>query len=204
MQIIFRMVQVAILSLILFLSSSQVMAGKFYKCTDENGEIQYQQVACTSTTAQDTVHVYTEPEHRSQMGTSLMGKSEYIPEGSEPALANKLKFQSGLANVLGLLTPIKFAVIEFYMLNGNWPESPQAMGLNQENLNSSHIDQVLMGDQGAIVAWLSKAFGTEKKIVIAPTPVMDGTSFEWQCLANFPAQAMNISGTALCESRSLH
>ncbi|MCU7873347.1 MAG: pilin [Candidatus Thiodiazotropha sp. (ex Lucinoma borealis)] len=204
MQYIIRLVQVAILSLISFLSSSQVMAGKFYKCTDENGEIQYQQVACTSTTAQDTIRVYTEPEHRSQMGASLMGKSEYTPEGSEPALANRLKFQSGLTQVLGLLTPLKFAVIEFYMMNGNWPESPKAMGFNQENLNSSQIEQVLMGDQGAIVAWLGKEFGTGKKIVIAPKSVMDGTSFEWQCLANFPAQAMSFSGTTLCESRSSH
>jgi hypothetical protein len=87
------------------------------------------------------------------------------------------------------------------MMNGSWPETPQAMGFNPEKLKSSQVEQVLMADKGAIVTWLSSDFGAEKKLVLTPSPVMDGTSFEWRCLANFPAQAMNPSGNRLCESR---
>jgi hypothetical protein len=53
-----------------------------------------------------------------------------------------------------------------------------------------------------IVTWLSSDFGSEKKLVLAPSSVMDGTSFEWRCLTNFPAQAMHLSGNQLCESRT--
>jgi hypothetical protein len=194
--------KVVLLIMFPYLLPDHAIAGKFYKCTDKNGEIQYQQVACNSTIKQDTVHVYTEPDYRSQLGARLMGDTEYIAQGDEPALSNRLKLQSDLSRVLSLLAPIKMAVIEFYMTNGSWPETPQSMGFNQDNLNSSQIDQVLMGDKGAIVTWLSADFGPEKKLVLQPSPVMDGTSFEWRCLANFPEQSMNISGNPLCESRT--
>ncbi|MEW8684093.1 MAG: DUF4124 domain-containing protein [Candidatus Thiodiazotropha endolucinida] len=194
--------KIALLVLLPFLILNHAMAGKFYKCTDENGEIQYQQVACNSTIKQDTVHVYTGPKYRSQLGSTLMNDDEYIAQEDEPALTNRFKFQSELTQVLSLLSPIKMAVINFYMMNGSWPETPQAMGFNQDNLKSSQIKQVLMGDKGAIVTWLSGNFGIEKKLVLAPFPVMDGTNFEWQCLANFPAQALELSGNSLCESRA--
>ncbi|MCG8060000.1 MAG: DUF4124 domain-containing protein [Candidatus Thiodiazotropha endolucinida] len=171
--------KIALLVLLPFLILNHAMAGKFYKCTDENGEIQYQQVACNSTIKQDTVHVYTGPKYRSQLGPKLMNDDEYIAQEDEPALTNRFKFQSELAQVLSLLSPIKMAVINFYMMNGSWPETPQALGFNQDNLKSSQIKQVL-----------------------APFPVMDGTNFEWQCLANFPAQALELSGNSLCESRA--
>ncbi|MBW9265086.1 MAG: pilin [Candidatus Thiodiazotropha sp. (ex. Lucinisca nassula)] len=194
--------KIALLVVLLFLIFNHALAGKFYKCTNENGEIQYQQVACNSTIKQDTVNVYTGPKYRSQLGSPPMGDAEYVAQGNEPALTNRFKFQSELTQVLSLLSPIKMAVIEFYMMNGSWPETPQAMGFNQDNLKSSQIKQVLMGDKGAIVTWLSSNFGKEKKLVIAPFPVMDGTNFEWQCLANFPAQALELSGNRLCESRT--
>ncbi|MCU7920206.1 MAG: DUF4124 domain-containing protein [Candidatus Thiodiazotropha sp. (ex Epidulcina cf. delphinae)] len=204
MQHKFRLLQLSLLALLAFLVPGLVVAGKFYKCIDANGEIQYQQVACDSTTEQNTVRVYTEPKHRSQLGSTLIGTSEYIAEGVEPASVNRVRFQTGLTHVLGLLEPIKTAVVQFYMMNGGWPETPQAMGFEQENLNSSQIEELLMGDGGVIVAWLSNEFGAEKKVVLIPTPVMDGTSFEWRCLANFPAQALNLGGATLCESRSSH
>ncbi|MEW8228991.1 MAG: pilin [Candidatus Thiodiazotropha endolucinida] len=194
--------KIALLVLLPFLILNHAMAGKFYKCTDENGEIQYQQVACNSTIKQDTVHVYTGPKYRSQLGPKLMNDDEYITQEDEPALTNRFKFQSELTQVLSLLSPIKMAVINFYMMNGSWPETPQALGFNQDNLKSSQIKQVLIGDKGAIVTWLSNNFGKEKKLVLAPFPVMDGTNFEWQCLANFPAQALELSGNSLCESRA--
>ncbi|MET0107993.1 MAG: pilin [Candidatus Thiodiazotropha sp.] len=194
--------KIALLVLPSFLILNHAMAGKFYKCTDENGEIQYQQTACNSTIKQDTVHVYTGSKYHSQLGSTLMNDAEYIAQEDEPALINRFKFQSELNQVLSLLSPIKMAVMEFYMMNGSWPETPQAMGFNQDNLKSSQIKQVLMGDKGAIVTWLNSNFGKEKKLVLAPIPVMDGTNFEWQCLANFPAQAMELSGNRLCESRT--
>ncbi|MEW8026513.1 MAG: pilin [Candidatus Thiodiazotropha sp.] len=202
MEKILTIEKIELLVVLSSLTLNHAMAGKFYKCTDENGEIQYQQVACSTTIKQDTVRVYTGPKYRSQLGSSLMGNSEYVAQEGEPALTNRFKFQSELTQVLSLLAPIKMAVIDFYMVNGNWPETPQAMGFNQDNLRSSQIDQVLMGDKGTIVTWLSNNFGTEKKLVLAPVPVMDGTSFEWQCLANFPAHAMNLSGNHICESRT--
>jgi hypothetical protein len=103
------------LALLLFapvLMINPILAGKFYKCIDENGEIQYQQVTCNSTIKQDTVHVYTGPKYRSQLGSTLMGDGEYIAQDNEPALMNRLKFQSEFTKTLSLLTPIKAAVID--------------------------------------------------------------------------------------------
>ena len=195
--------QLTLLSLLFLLSSNPALAKKFYKCTNEEGELVYQQVACDSHISQETVNVFTAPEHRSQLGSKLMGEGEYIPEENEPAIAGKMMFQSRLSSVLSLLTPIKFQIQQYYMMNGEWPEKPQQLGLNQENLKSADITEVLFGDQGAIVASLSDNFGTGKRVVLAPQLVMDGTNMEWQCMANFPAQSMITAGMKMCESRSL-
>jgi hypothetical protein len=198
-----RLSPVFLLILATLLVNSHVFAGKFYKCTNEAGELVYQQVACDSDIKQESVHVFTPPEHRSQLGSKLMGESEYIAKGEEPATTGKLLFQTKLTNVITLLQPIKFEVQQYYMMNGAWPEKPQDIGFNQERLKSAHIKEVLFGDEGAIVAWLSSSFGSEKRLVLAPQPVMDGTSLEWLCMANFPAQSMVSAGLALCESRAI-
>ncbi|MEJ2620547.1 MAG: pilin [Candidatus Thiodiazotropha sp.] len=194
--------KLALLSLLLPLISNPALAKKFYKCTNEAGELVYQQVACDSHISQQTVHVFTAPEHRSQLGSKLMGEGEYIPEGDEPAISGKLMFQSRITNVLALLTPLKIQIQQFYMMNGQWPEKPQDLGLSQQNLKSTDIKEVLFGDQGAIVARLNDHFGSAKKVVLAPQLVMDGTSLEWQCMANFPAQSMVLMGNKMCESRN--
>jgi hypothetical protein len=187
----------------LLLHGSPLLAKKFYKCTNAEGELVYQQVACDSHIKQQTVNVFTAPEHRSQLGSKLMGEGEYIAEGSEPAVAGKMMFQTRLTNVIALLTPIKMQMQQYYMMNGQWPEKPQDLGLNQENLMSADIKEVLFGDQGAIVASLNDHFGTAKRIVLAPQLVMDGTTMEWQCMANFPTQSMMSMGIKMCESRNI-
>jgi hypothetical protein len=193
----FLLIVVAIVS-----PTHTVVAGKFYKCFNEDGELVYQQVACDSNIKQETVHVFTAPDQHTQLGSQSMGNSEYIAKGAEPATTDTLRFQSRLLNVLAQLVPIKIAVQEYYMVNGGWPEHPQVMGFNQENLKSSDINEILMGDQGAIVVWLNEGFGQEKRLVLAPHLVMDGTSMEWQCQANFPASSLTQNGVPLCQSRS--
>ncbi|MCG7898840.1 MAG: pilin [Candidatus Thiodiazotropha weberae] len=195
--------KIALLSLALLFTSSPALAKKFYKCTNAEGELVYQQVACDSNISQETVNVFTPPKHHSQLGSKLMGEGEYIPEGNEPAIAGKMMFQSRLSNVITLLTPIKMQMQQFYMMNGQWPEKPQDLGLNQENLKSVDIKEVLFGDQGAIVASLNEHFGTGKRVVLAPQLVMDGTTMEWQCMANFPVQSMTAMGMKMCESRNI-
>ncbi len=182
--------------------SGPAWAGKFYKCFNEDGELVYQQVACDSDVKQETVHVFTAPDQHSQLGSPSMGNSEYIAEGVEPATADPLRFQASLSSVMAQLGPIRMAVQQYYMMNGTWPAEPKDMGFNQENLKSSDINEVLMGDQGAIVVWLNERFGQEKRLVMAPRMVMDGTSMEWQCLANFPASSLTIGGVPLCQSRA--
>ncbi|MES9863547.1 MAG: pilin [Candidatus Thiodiazotropha sp. LLP2] len=198
-----QLLRIILLTLFFLTPSSQVLAKKFYKCTNPEGELVYQQVACDSDISQETVSVFTAPEQRSQLGSKLMGESEYIPQGEEPATTGKMQFQSRLFNVISLLTPIKLEVQQFYMMNGAWPEKPQDMGYNPDNLKSADIKEVLFGDGGAIVATLSNNFGNDKRVVLAPKLVMDGTSLEWQCMANFPAQSMMTAGMTVCESRAI-
>ncbi|MBV2123433.1 MAG: pilin [Candidatus Thiodiazotropha sp. (ex Ctena orbiculata)] len=198
-----RPLKIVLLSLILLISGSPALAKKFYKCTNAEGELVYQQVACDSNISQETVNVFTPPKHRSQLGSKLMGEGEYIPQGNEPAVAGTMMFQTRLTNVIALLTPIKMQMQQFYMMNGQWPEQPQDLGLNQENLKSADIKEVLFGDQGAIVATLNEHFGSDKRVVLAPQLVMDGTTMEWQCMANFPAQSMMTMGMKMCESRNI-
>jgi hypothetical protein len=204
-----RQLQIALLSLAVLLPASPVLAKKFYKCTNEEGELVYQQVACDSHISQQTVNVFTAPTHHSQPGSKQIGKNEFIEEGeyiaedNEPAVKTKIMFQSQLTNVIAMLAPIKIQMQQFYMMDGKWPEKPNDLGLNQENLKSSDIVEVVFGNQGAIIATLNDHFGTGKKIVLVPQPVMDGTSMEWKCMANFPAQSMKSMGINLCESRTI-
>jgi hypothetical protein len=192
-----------LLIFLLLAPGSQAIAKKFYKCTNAEGELVYQQVACDSDISQETVSVFTAPDQHSQLGSKLMGKSEYVPQGEEPATTGKLQFQSKLSNVIFLLSPIKMQIQQYYMMNGAWPEEPKALGFNPENLKSADIKEVLFGDGGAIVAMLSDHFGSGKRLVLAPQLVMDGTSLEWHCMANFPAQSMMTAGISMCESRAV-
>ena len=88
-------------------------------------------------------------------------------------------------------------------MHGAWPRSLDELGFGDEAMRSSQIEEVLLGGDGAIVARLNPSFGSDKRLVLSPAPVMDGTGVEWRCHANFPAEPMTLNGIALCESRAL-
>jgi hypothetical protein len=183
----------------LLMSATQpAQAGGFYKCVDANGEIQYQRVACAKTAKQEKMHVYLGPGEPSELSHTA-----YTPEGEEPALADTYLFLPHFSSALSSLTPAKTAVARFYLTHGTWPEDLKDLGFSDKAMHSSQIEEVLLGGEGAIVARLNPSFGNDKRLVLRPATIMDGTSLEWRCQANFPAEALNVNGVGLCESRAL-
>ncbi len=200
----------SLLSLLFIFSSVTVVNAKegFYKCTDVNGKTAYQQRPCSSATKQETVTIRGKSAAIAQLpelssNAQLFGNSEYTADKDEPVLANQMVFLAKLSQVLATLHPLKFSIVEYYSMNGEWPKSFKELGLEEKSLSSLYIVQVSIVKNGVFLAQLSSEFGAGKKVALVPIPVMGGTSMEWSCFANFPASSMIMTAakTTLCKSR---
>ncbi len=96
-----------------------------------------------------------------------------------------------LTEVYSLLMPIKMTMTEYYMLNGEWPSRFEQINLKAEEMtDGQYLDSVRLGDAGRIVAYLSKTFGKNKLLSLAPKSIMGGTQTRWECTTN-----VNIRGS---------
>ena len=169
-----------------------VPASAFYKCTDTNGRVTYQQHVCNEVDVEKKLHIYNPPE----IGVSK--DKAYVGDKSSPLL------RAQLASILASLSPIKLRVIEHYRYMGVWPETLESIGLVAAEVASSNVEKVTFDEDGGIHAYLRETFGDNKRVVIRPKSVMGGTSFEWECFANFNKATLLYLGNPSCESREIY
>lgn len=174
-------------------------AAKLFKCVDASGRTQYQQVPCEGEQQQNRVKVYTGPRDPGEMSWK-----PYEATDDEPAVVDPRRFTARFFSAISSLGPVKVALAQYYHERGSWPRTLREVGYEPREMNSALVDKVVIGSEGAIVAQLGAEFGQDKTLVLRPKPVMGGTSIEWQCHANFPAQAMMMAGEHFCRSRGGH
>jgi len=178
-----------------------------YKCTNAQGEVAYQDSECQDGAVEKKMHVAvpsTPPEPRPALTAEQqqLAQNAFVDEGSP------IVIRAELSNVLATLSPIKMRLIEYYAYAGKWPNSLADIDLKASEMTSSHIDKMTLSDIGGntrgIKAYLNPSFGENKRLILMPKSVMGGTSFEWQCFANFNKKSLVYGGQQLGESRVLN
>lgn len=176
-----------------------------YKCTNAQGEVAYQDSECQAGAVEKKMHVAVpstpaEPKPAPGSDEQISDKA-FVDEGSP------IVIRAELSNVLATLSPIKMRLIEYYTYAGKWPKSLADIDLKVSEMTSSHIDKIALsdisGNKRAIKAYLNQSFGEDKRLILMPKSVMGGTSFEWECFANFNKQSLSYGGQQLCESREV-
>lgn len=110
-----------------------------------------------------------------------------------------------LTEVYSLLTPLKLTMTEYYMMNGEWPSSLEQIRLKPEDMtDGQYLDKVRLGNNGKIYAYLSKTFGKNKILSLAPRSIMGGMQTRWDCSTNIDTSGLMGLGTLKCsEDRNL-
>ncbi len=82
--------------------------------------------------------------------------------------------------------PIKILMIEYFQVNGDFPNKFNDMGLRQEEMKSEkYIKSVRLGTKGKIIIKATEQLGKNIIITLAPKEVMGGLNIEWQCKTNY-------------------
>ena len=169
----------------------------YYKCTNELDEVVYQKIPCRPTSTEKKIHVYTPPQSGVVKGSEFDGDESISNEKSTI-------IRSKLSSAIASLSPIKKSVTEYYRSKGEWPRKLSDIKMNKDEMTSSYIDEIILGDNGEVAAHLNSDFGNDKQIIIKPKSVMGDTSFEWKCYANFTKQLLSSSDYPLCKSRVIN
>ncbi len=115
------------------------------------------------------------------------------PQGLSGVM-NSLTFgalrKSKVAQALGLVTPLKTQVAQYYLETGEWPSSFVDMQLSSRELREPGlIEQVEMRLGGVIQIALDPAeFGSGRIVQLQPRETMGGTSLSWDCKTNLENQ----------------
>lgn len=207
--------------LTLVLMPTQVFA--YFKCTNEQGEISFQEFPCPTASSQTEERIRGEHKSSSLKPNSLKPNSlkptkyhadqkslsnqkfteEFLfpePESSVRTALILSKINSALAS----LSPLKAILTQYFADNGMWPENIEDIGLGDQNLTSSLISEVRLDADGVVIARLNINSEGEKYIALQPGFALGGTIIEWTCFANFTEQLLNSGGNGICESKVIN
>ncbi len=107
---------------------------------------------------------------------------------------------SQLAEVYTMLQPLKMTMMEYYMMNGEWPSSLTDIRLKPEEMtDGQYLDKVRLGRNGRILAHLSETFGKNKMLSLAPRSIMGGMQTRWDCTTNLDTGEIKTLGNMNCK-----
>lgn len=176
--------------------NAPVWAASYFKCVGPDGSIIFSDTECP-----DEAEIVTEKTLKPGALNGRIGQEVYNDGNTSMSLDEMIKMRGRLAEGLASLSTIKMAITEYQAMQADWPHSLQDIGFDSERMNSQYIENVGVGQNGAIIANLRENFGEGKIIVLTPRNVMDGTQLEWDCAANFsPLLMQELS----CESRKIY
>lgn len=184
---------------ILLLVSLPVMAANFYKCKSSSGDITFNDKPCpkeSKTTDKGKLNSFRI--------SGTVGSKEYTDNSPEPDTQTALIFRAKFTGILESLTPLKRTITQYYFERGKWPEDLEAMGFDNQSMQSKDIRDVRIKKNGKIVAMLKERHGKNKIIILNPKPAMGGTSLDWQCWSNFPRSLLGGGELEICGSRHIY
>jgi hypothetical protein len=107
------------------------------------------------------------------------------------------------AQVFTLVLPIRMMAEQEHAMRGQWPTSLEQIGLKKnETSDGRYIDEVRLGENGAVIVLLSKEFGQKRILKLAPKSIMGGMHIRWQCATNLLVKTINALSSFNCETDS--
>lgn len=99
-----------------------------------------------------------------------------------------------------LISPIRMMTMQQYSMTGHWPTTIEQIGMSKDDTSDGqYIDDLRLGNEGEIVALLSKEFGDRRVLKISPESVMGGLNIRWQCVTNLPVTQINTLSNFNCK-----
>jgi len=129
----------------------------------------------------------------------------FVPVANTTADYSGYVKSAQLAEVYSLLQPLKMTMLEYYMMNGEWPSSLADIRLKPEEMtDGQYLDKVRLGKNGQILAYLSDTFGKNKMLSLAPRSIMGGMQTRWDCTTNVNTKGlMGLSNMNCKEDKKL-
>ena len=91
--------------------------------------------------------------------------------------------RSKITEGMQLATSAKLAVNEYYLTNGELPNSSEQAGVSID-LHGHYVDAIVVGEQGVITALYSPMVGAGESATLVYTPKIENGSLDWMCQAN--------------------
>lgn len=104
--------------------------------------------------------------------------------------------RSGLrGEVVAAISPLKVAIAEFYLSNGQWPGSLAQLGVGDRGFTGKWLSKVELGANGQIRLERQASAGGGQMLL---HPAEQGGSLRWNCTSDWPDAALIFPG---CDAR---
>lgn len=140
------------------------------------------------------------PAAESSASSSLDSAKESV-SGFIDNMTARFTIRAKVAQALGLVSPLKPAIVNFYQENGRWPTDitallPPGAKLAQEGL----IDDVTLTPEGALRIAFAKEVSPQGWLRLTPQD-NNNMRIDWACSSNLPPAALDFGGNVKCQSR---
>ncbi len=117
---------------------------------------------------------------------SFLNSQDSNDSASTPGLTSRFVLQAHAAQVFSEINVVKIGALQFYMMEGDWPDNLPAIGYSDSMFNNSEaISQVNLQPDGSIVVELKELFGSDKIITLSPdNDDANMTMNRWHCSSN--------------------
>lgn len=178
---------------------SLALGANFYKCESSDGKVGFSDKPCP------TKSITTQKGKLNSFRiTGSVGRNEFPDEEPDRDENAVFIFRAKFSSILQSLTPLRQSITQYYMERGQWPDNMEALGFEQQAMQSQQIDSVRIKKNGKIVAQLNANLGEHKMIILNPKPAMGATTVDWQCWSNYPRSLLGGGELEICGSREIY
>ena len=121
------------------------------------------------------------------------------PNEALPPASQRIILRTQLGRAVSELATLKMHSLMHFSQFGDWPRTPEDLGLDPETLHTEDISAVSFLANGTIAAELRERFGTDKHLWLVPSETLGGASMGWQCRTDLSARVYGKALTSLCQ-----
>jgi hypothetical protein len=115
---------------------------------------------------------------------ALPPQAKDAPSQKIPGVMASAMLAARFARALSALSTLKTYSMMHQVETGNWPGSPEDLGLDRGTFHTEDIEHIDFEPTGAIVATLRPSFGEARRIWLRPSPSLGGATMRWDCETN--------------------
>ncbi len=106
------------------------------------------------------------------------------PPQETPGVIARAMLAARFSRALSELSTLKTYSMMYQAETGDWPGSPEDLGLDRGTFHTEDIEHIEFERTGAIVATLRPSFGRDRRIWLRPSYSLGGASMRWKCETN--------------------